>query len=144
MNIYEQQVRKFYFEIWDKKNFDGIPNVLHEGFLFRGSLGQQKRGFEGFKDYVLAVHGALSNYKCIIDDLVVESDKLQSNKVFAKMTFTGIHSSEFMGYRATNKQVSWVGAALFIFIEDKVSSLWVLGDLKGLENQLDDNIRQAE
>ncbi len=118
---------------WNKKKFDEIPNVLHEDFLFRGSLGQEKRGHAGFEGYAITVHAALSNYKCIIEDLVV-----QPKKVFAKMTFSGIHNSEFMSYPATNKRVSWAGAALFIFSGEKVSNLWVLGDLKGLEHQLDD------
>lgn len=131
MNIYEEQARKFYSEIWDKKNFEEISNILHEDFFFRGSLGQEKRGHEGFKEYVDFVHSALSNYKCTIEEFVA-----QPEKVFAKMVFTGIHESEFMGYPATGRQVSWTGAALFTFVGQKVSSLWVLGDLKGLEVQL--------
>ena len=111
MNIYEKQVKKFYSEIWDKKNFEEISNILQNDFSFRGSLNQ-----EG----------------CIIKDLVV-----QNEKVFAKMIFTGVHDSDFMGYPPTGKQISWSGAALFIFSGQKVSSLWVLGDLKKLEEELD-------
>ena len=135
MNNHEEQVRKFYTEIWDKRNFEEISNVLHKDFSFRGSLGQEKHGREGFKEYVNFVHSSLSNYKCIIEELVE-----QPGKVFAKMIFTGIHSSEFMSYAATGKQVSWAGAALFTFSGKKVSSLWVLGDLKSLEKHLGNKI----
>ena len=131
MTVFESQVRLFYAEIWDKKNFDEIPRVLHEDVSFRGSLGQVKHGHDGFKDYVNAVHAGLSDYTCTIDDLVV-----QPGKVFARMTFAGIHSADFMGYPATGKRVSWAGAALFSFSGDKVSDIWVLGDLKSLEAQL--------
>jgi len=131
MNIYEKQVRKFYSEIWDNKSFEEIPNILHEDFSFRGSLGEEKNGHEGFKEYVNYVHSALSNYKCVIEELVV-----QPEKAFAKMTFTGIHDSDFMDYPATGRQLSWVGAALFTFSRQKISGLWVLGDLKSLEKQL--------
>ena len=134
MDIYEKKVRSFYSEIWNQKNFTKISNILHEDFCFRGSLGQEKYGHEGFKDYVNFVHSALSNYRCIIEDLVV-----QPRKVFAKMTFTGTHDAEFMSYPATGRQVSWSGAALFTFSGEKVSSLWVLGDLKNLEEQLGRN-----
>jgi len=133
MDVYEQQVRKFYSEIWDARKFEEIPNVLHDNFVFRGSLGQEKHGHDGFKDYVIYVHSGLSNYKCIIEELVI-----QPEQVFARMNFTGLHSSEFMDFPATNKQVSWSGAALFTFLGEKVSSLWVLGDLKSLEQQLGD------
>jgi len=118
MNIYEEQVRKFYSEIWDKKNFEEISNVLHTDFSFRGSLGQEKYGHQGFREYVSFVHSGLSNYKCTIEELVI-----QPEKAFAKMIFTGVHASGFMGYPATNKQVSWAGAALFTFMGQKVSAL---------------------
>ncbi len=131
MNELEAQVRKFYSEIWDRKNFEEIPNVLHRDVEFRGSLGQEKRGHSGIKEYIIFVHSALTNYRCIIDDIVVGQEK-----VFAKMTFTGFHSSEFMGFPATHKQVSWAGAALFNFFGTKISSLWVIGDIKDLERQL--------
>lgn len=129
---YEEQVRKFYSEIWDRKNYNEIPNVLHSNFVFRGSLGDEKTGHDGFKQYVEYVHSCLSNYKCTIEDIVI-----QQNKVFTKMNFTGIHSSEFLGFSPTNREVSWVGAALFTFSGNKVSNLWVLGDLKNLESQLE-------
>ncbi|MBC71854.1 MAG: hypothetical protein CMH47_06140 [Muricauda sp.] len=124
--------KKFYSEIWDKKNFEEISNILQNDFSFRGSLNQEGCGHEEFKVYINYVHSALSSYKCIIKDLVV-----QNEKVFAKMIFTGVHDSDFMGYPPTGKQISWSGAALFIFSGQKVSSLWVLGDLKKLEEELD-------
>ncbi|MFV2033148.1 MAG: ester cyclase [Gammaproteobacteria bacterium] len=131
MDQYEAQVRKFYAEIWDKKNLAEIPNILHSDFLFRGSLGREERGHEGFATYVNDLHSALSDYHCLIEDIVV-----QPGKVFAKMLFGGVHDAEFMGYPATHKKISWAGAALFRFSGLKISQLWVLGDLKSLEQQL--------
>lgn len=127
----ERQVRKFYEIIWNQHDKTEVPNVLHKDFTFRGSLGQEKRGHQGFLEYVGMVHKALADYECIIEELVCEPPK-----VFAKMRFTGIHRDEFMGYAPTQKTVSWAGCALFTFDGDKVSDLWVLGDLKSLEHQL--------
>ena len=131
MGIHEKQVRKFYSEIWEKKNLTEVPYVLHQDFVFRGSLGQDKQGHGGFIEYLENTHSALSDYRCLIEDLVVESET-----VFAKMLFSGNHQGTFLGYSATHKQVSWAGAALFKFSEGKVSSLWVLGDVKNLDRQL--------
>lgn len=131
MNSHERQVRKFYNVIWNQRDKTEVPNVLHEDFTFRGSLGEEKQGHQGFAEYLDMVHLALANYECIVEDLVCES-----RKVFAKMRFTGIHRGEFLGYAPTGKTVSWAGCALFTFEGDKVSDLWVLGDLKSLENQL--------
>jgi len=128
------QVRKFYEVIWNQHNKLAIPDVLHEDVQFRGSLGQEKRGRAGFSDYLDMVHDALGEYQCIIGEMVAES-----SKVFAKMRFTGIHKGEFMGYRPTGKRLTWSGAALFTFAGGKVTDLWVLGDMKSLEEQLESN-----
>jgi hypothetical protein len=53
-------VRSFYEEIWNRGNKAKIPELLHESFIFRGSLGQTKRGHHGFAEYVEFVTDALS------------------------------------------------------------------------------------
>jgi predicted ester cyclase len=131
MTNVEQQVRTFYEQIWNQHNLKMIPEVLHEHLTFRGSLGLNKYGHAGFRDYLDMVHEALGDYHCTIDDLVSEPDK-----VFARMTFTGIHQGVFMDFPPTGKRVTWAGAALFTFEGEKVSDLWVLGDLLSLERQL--------
>ena len=44
-----------------------------------------------------------------------------------------------MGYDPSGQRLHWSGCALFTFRGEKVSKLWVLGDLKGLEDQLKHN-----
>ena len=132
--MHKEQVRKFYEVLWDAHDKDAMPSVLHENFTFRGSLGQVKRGHSGFAEYVDMVHKALGEYRCIIEELVSEGDK-----IFAKMTFTGIHQDEFMGYAPTQQRVSWAGCALFTFKGERIADVWVLGDLKNLEEQLKRN-----
>lgn len=134
MNVHKEQVKRFYRVLWDAHDKDQIPSVLHADFTFRGSLGQEKRGHAGFAEYVDKVHEALGEYRCIIEELVSESDK-----VFAKMKFTGIHKGKFLGYSPTQQRVSWNGCALFTFRGDKIADLWVLGDLTSLEKQLEEN-----
>jgi steroid delta-isomerase-like uncharacterized protein len=130
----KELVRKLYEVLWDAHDKDAIPSLLHDDFTFRGSLGQEKRGHAGFAEYVDMLHAALGEYKCIIRELVSESDK-----AFAKMTFTGIHRKDFMGYSPTNERVSWDGCALFTFEEKRIKDVWVIGDLKSLEDQLRSN-----
>ena len=132
MDILETQVRTFYEQIWNRRQLDQVEVLLQEDFVFRGSLGQHKQGHAGFIEYVNFIHGALSGYHCEIDDIVV-----QAPKVFARMLFSGRHDAQFMGHPASGKQLSWQGAALFQFRDDKIASLWVLGDLKQLELQLE-------
>ena len=127
----EEQVRRFYEVIWNQYDKKLIPDILHESFCFRGSLGLERKGYSGFSEYLDMIHSALSDYKCTILDIVTEK-----SKVFAKMQFSGIHQGELMGFQPTIRRVTWDGAALFHFRGDKISELWVLGDLKSLESQL--------
>lgn len=131
MRAEESQVRKFYEVIWNQHDPGAIPVVLHENITFRGSLGITRHGHEEFTEYLDTVHRALGEYQCVINDLVCEA-----NKVFARMTFSGIHRGELMGCKPTGKRVTWVGAALFTFEADKVKDLWVLGDLASLQEQM--------
>jgi predicted ester cyclase len=124
-------VRCFYEQIWNCGNQAKIPELLHESFTFRGSLGQTKRGRDGFAEYVEFVRDALSEYRCEIQEIVCEG-----SKVFAKVLFSGVHQKEFLGYPATFRRVEWLGAALFKIEGNKFSELWVLGDLDTLREQL--------
>ena len=44
-----------------------------------------------------------------------------------------------MDYGPTQKRVSWNGCGLFTFEGDLIKDVWVLGDLKNLEDQLKRN-----
>ncbi len=121
MTVRKAQVRKFYQVVWNGRDLDAIPSVLHENCTFRGSLGDEKRGHQGFAEYLDMVHTALRDYRCVIEELVEEGDR-----VFAKMSFGGIHRGRFMGYEPSGERLRWKGCALFTFRGDRVADLWVL------------------
>jgi predicted ester cyclase len=121
----------FYDDVWNRRNKALVSSLCHEGFTFRGSLGSEKRGCAEFCDYLNAVTVALELYVCTVQALVVEADK-----AFAKVLFSGLHRAEFLGFPPTGKRVSWMGAGLFTFVGEKISDLWVLGDVDGLRRQL--------
>ena len=55
------------------------------------------------------------------------------------MRFSGLHVAPFRGFEPTGSPVQWEGAALFTFRDDLIASLWVLGDLAGLDAALRHN-----
>ena len=121
------QVRDFYEIVWNRRDYEIVPRLLAEDFVFRGSLGSELRGRDAFRRYAENVHNALGNYTCDILECIQEG-----SKAFAKMRFSGVHVGEFPGYPPSGKLVSWHGAALFELSGDVIGSLWVLGDLHGL------------
>lgn len=144
----KEQVHKFYTSIWNEHDKSIIPEILHPNVAFRGSLGQQhhKNGHEGVADYVDMIHRSLGHYQVHIEDMVAEH-----NKVFCRLRFSGIHRGQFMGFAPTLKRVSWGGCAVFTFDDTGCGSgdeqqgqplvvdIWVLGDVKALEDQLKTN-----
>ncbi len=112
-----------------------IPQLFHPDCVFRGSLGDERRGHDGLADYVREVTGALGGFHCEIEALVVEGER-----AFARMRFSSRHTGVFMDFAPTGAEIAWQGAALFDTGDGRIRSLWVLGDLAGLTAQLE---RQA-
>jgi|HubBroStandDraft_5_1064220.scaffolds.fasta_scaffold18428_4 steroid delta-isomerase-like uncharacterized protein len=131
-------VQQFYDRIWNAGDLDAVGALLGEDFLFRGSLGSESKGREGFADYVRSVRSSLSNYRCEILECVTEGEQ-----AFAKMRFSGVHVREFRGNPPTGLSVEWLGAALFRFAEGTITELWVLGDLNRLNALLKKNLEST-
>ncbi|HYJ66686.1 MAG TPA: ester cyclase [Nocardioidaceae bacterium] len=126
-------VRRFYDQIWNSGDTSAVPEILAADLTFRGSLGAVRVGHAAFVDYVEGVVTALGDYRCDIDDLLADGDR-----VVARMSFSGIHRGPLLGVPATGRRVSWAGVAFFTFTDDLIGDLWVLGDLDGLKSQLAD------
>ncbi len=125
-------VERFYAEIWNRGDEAVARAILAPDFRFRGSLGVTADDVDGFLAYVRKVRAALGDYRCIIEDMIVEGD----NRTAARMTFTGVHRGELLGVAATGRTVSWAGAAFFTCRDGRIAELWVLGDLDSLRRQL--------
>jgi steroid delta-isomerase-like uncharacterized protein len=124
-------VSTFYERIWNIGDLEAADTVVAPDLSFRGSLGTELRGRDAFLDYVRSVRSTLSDYTCEIVDCVAEGDR-----AFARMQFRGHHTAPFRGYPPTGQEVSWAGAALFHFAGGLIDSVWVLGDLTGLDRIL--------
>ncbi len=68
-------VRRFYDEVWNRADEAVGREILHQDFRFRASLGPERRGPDGFIDYMRSIHRALGGYTCTIEDLVATEDR---------------------------------------------------------------------
>ena len=132
-------VKAFYERIWNAGDLSALADLLDEKFVFRGSLGSLAMGHMEFADYVRSVRSVLSDYHCEVLECVTED-----TQAFARMRFSGVHIGEFRQHAPTGRLVHWDGAALFRFKADRIDSLWVLGDLAGLDRLLERNERNTE
>lgn len=124
-------VERFYHEVWNQADEAVARQILHPQFRFRGSLGPERLGPDGFIDYLRSVHAALSGYTCIIEDLIETSDR-----VAARMMFKGVHRGRFFDVEPTGREISWAGAAFFTTDGRQITALWVLGDVDNVKQQL--------
>lgn len=124
-------VERFYYEVWNNADERVACEILSDDFRFRGSLGPEKRGSDGFIEYMRSIHQALADYRCIIDGIVVDDEQ-----VAARMTFKGRHQATFFGVEATGREIAWAGAAFFRIENGRIAELWVLGDIDSVKEQL--------
>ncbi|HEX8829193.1 MAG TPA: ester cyclase, partial [Xanthobacteraceae bacterium] len=106
--------------------------LLDAGFRFRGSLGPELQGPDGFIAYMRSVHAALEGFTCQIEEIIAADDR-----VAARMSFHGRHRARLFGVAPTGRDIRWSGAAFFKTRGNMITSLWVLGDVEGLRRQLE-------
>ena len=138
-----QLIERFYHEAWNRADEAVAREILHPEFRFRASLeperlgpeqlGPEQLGPEGFVAYMRSVHAALADYRCEIQEIVESGDKREAA---AKMRFVGYHQAPFFGVEATGKEVEWAGAAFFKTDGERITELWVLGDIDAVKRQL--------
>jgi steroid delta-isomerase-like uncharacterized protein len=121
----------FYERIWNAGELPVVAELLTPDFSFRSSLGNEMRGQEAFSDYVRSIRAALLDYRCDVLECVAEGER-----AFARMRFGGRHVGVLRGFPPSGRVVSWEGAALFQFRGERISSLWVLGDVAALDRAL--------
>jgi len=132
MNVSPRElVERFYHEVWNHADEAKACQILSPDFKFRGSLGPESHGRDGFLSYMRAIHVALADFTCIIDDLIVSE-----NRAAARMTFRGFHRARSFGVEGTAREVSWAGSAFYTTDGAQIIDLWVLGDVDGLKRQL--------
>lgn len=127
----EELVRRFYAEVWNRWDDTAVNEVLHERFVFRGSLGDQVRGRDGFRRYRDKVRAAFPDFHNQIVDLVTSGDRAA-----ARLRYSGHHQGGVLGVAATGARVVYEGAAFFTVRDGQLAEVWVLGDVDGLRRQL--------
>lgn len=124
-------IERFYHEVWNEADEAVAREILHPEFRFRASLGPEKSGPDGFIEYMRLIHAALSGYTCTIEDIIE-----QGERAAARMRFAGLHRGPLFGVAPTGLRIAWSGAAFFTTDGRQITSLWVLGDVDAVKQQL--------
>jgi predicted ester cyclase len=124
-------VERFYHELWNSWHDDAVDDTLSPGFAFRGSLGQEALGRQGWRQYRDQVRAGSADFCNEITELVCDGQRAA-----ARLRYTGTHTGMLLGMPATQRRFEYAGAAFFTADSRWLTSAWVLGDLDGLRRQL--------
>ena len=124
-------IGRFYGELWNKWDDSAVEDTLSPGFAFRGSLGQETSGRQGWRQYRDLVRSGSADFSNEVVELVCEG-----GRAAARLRYTGTHTGPLLGLPATGRRFAYAGAAFFTADQRWLTSAWVLGDLEGLRRQL--------
>jgi predicted ester cyclase len=124
-------VRRFYRDAWNRCDEEAVDELLAEDFAFRGSLGDEEQGRDGFRAYRDRVRTAFPDFYNEIIDLVAEG-----NQAAVRLRCTGSHEGELFAIAPTGRAVTYDAAAFLRSRGGQLCDVWVLGDLDGLRAQL--------
>ena len=79
-------IERFYARAWNSWDDAAVTSLLDERFVFRGSLGDEVTGRNGFRGYRDKVRAAFPDFHNEILDLVVEGDRAA-----VRLRYTGHH-----------------------------------------------------
>lgn len=128
----DELVERFYGDLWNRWDDDAVDEVLGADFMFRGSLGHETVGRDGWRAYRDLVRAGSADFHNEVQLLVVDGDRAA-----ARLLYSGTHTGELAGLGATGRRFTYAGAAFFEAGAGSLSSAWVLGDLADLRRQLD-------
>jgi predicted ester cyclase len=127
----ERLVRLFYDRLWNHWDDFAVGDVLAPAFAFRGSLGQETWGRDGWRAYRDQIKRGSSDFHNDVVDLVVGGARAA-----ARLRYTGTHTGPLLGVAATGRVFGYDGAAFFTAQDGLLVAAWVLGDVEGLRRQL--------
>jgi steroid delta-isomerase-like uncharacterized protein len=124
-------VRRYYEDLWNRWDLSLTDALLSPNLTFRGSLGTEVRGIRAFRRYARTVWLAFPDFHNQIDDMIAEGDR-----VVARLTYTGTHRGEILGFVPTGRRVEYTGIALFRIAAGKIVDVYVVADRLSLMQQL--------
>lgn len=124
-------VRAFYDQAWNCWDDEVVDELLTVDFRFRGSLGDEVTGRDGWRGYRDALRAAVPDFHNEVVDLVCGP-----GRAAVRLRCTGHVEGSLLGVVGHGRPISYAAAAFFTCDGGQLASAWVLGDLAGLRTQL--------
>ena len=127
----EALVRRFWRTVFDERDLSAAPALLAPDVAWRGSLGAETAGLDGFLAYARAAQAAMPDLTVALDEVACVGPQ-----VWTRMTFRATHAGELLGVLGSGRPVSYVGQAVHDTRDGVLTRVWVVGDTLSLYRQL--------
>ncbi len=125
-------VETFFNFMWNTWSEETMREILSADIDFRGSIGLQVNGHEGFLGYMRTIRDAFPDFHNHIEEIIATDDR-----AVARLTYSGTHQGALFDRPASGRRIEYAGVAMFTIDSGRISKVWVLGDLWGLMQQLE-------
>ena len=112
-------IEKWYHQMWNQWNKTIFPEILDENISFRGSLGQEKNGYNGLAEYIDFIRSAFPDFHNEIELIITEQ-----NQSFARLRYSGTHEGKIFGIAPTHRKIEYYGSAVLL---SKIRKLLMYG-----------------
>ena len=121
------------YDVFNSYKYDKLNDFIDENFIEHSPDPGQKQGLAGLKEEFGNIHKGFSDYKFIIDDIIINSTGDKASVLF---TFTGTNNGEMMGMKPTNKSVNVQGIDYLYFKNGKCTEHWGYMDMNKMMEQM--------
>lgn len=117
--------------VWNSRDAHRYRETSHAHRVTHESNVGDMVGHDRHVEIAQAVHNAFTNYHVKIDHVIVEG-----NMAAARLTYTGKHTGDFMGFKASGKEIKVIEHSFFRIEGDKIAEKWNLWDSLSLLQQI--------
>lgn len=125
------RVREYVERVWNDKDIDALDELATPDYARH--LGPTRPSLDraAQKERLRSLQRSIPDVHFAIDDLITEGDR-----VVFRVTVTGTHRGEMLGFPATGRRVAYSAIDILRFDGDRIAEHWGFGDSAALLEQL--------
>ena len=125
-----ETLRRLLEEVSGSGSYDGLDDFVHEDVVLPGHFPAEFQGRAGLKAALAAYDDVLEN-RDVVEDTIAEGDK-----VVARIVARGRLNGEFLGMQGNGQEFTIDEIMIARFRDGKISHIWRVADLFGLQQQI--------
>jgi steroid delta-isomerase-like uncharacterized protein len=121
-------------DLFNANDLDGCVERMAPDFVMHlAELPEPLPGQEAWREGATLMKRAFPDLRIEIDDIVTSEDQ-----VAVRLRLHGTHHSDYLGFPATGRQISYVSHEFYRLANGKIAEEWICSDTATLFRQLDE------